>query len=157
MKIKIYTISKKAHNCEDYAKMLNQFGVELEVVSVMNTRIANAQKVATSEDSPHAIALARESYGDSLMRFISADSSNIALDSQGKELDSLGFSKIMQNSGKCVNFFVGGAYGFAPNFLAKTMNLSLSKLTFSHKIVPLILCEQIYRAFCIINNHPYHK
>lgn len=157
MKIKIYTISKKAHSCEDYTKMLNRFGVELEIINIMNARIANAQKNATSEDSSHAIALARESYGDSLMRFISVDSSNIALDSQGKELDSLGFSNIMRDSGKSINFFVGGAYGFAPNFLSKVKTLSLSNLTFSHKIVPLILCEQIYRAFCIINNHPYHK
>ena len=157
MKIKIYTISKKAHSCEDYGKMLNQFGVSLEIISVMNARIANAQKVATIEDSPHSIALARESYGDSLDKFISADSINIALDLKGKEVDSLGFSKMLCDFGKSVNFFVGGAYGFSADFLAKTKNLSLSKLTFSHKIVPLILCEQIYRAFCIINNHPYHK
>lgn len=150
MRIKIYTISKKTHNCEDYVKMLNQFGVELEIINVMNVRIANAQKISAN--------LARESYGNELARFITKDSSNIALDSRGKELDSIGFSEMLHNIGtNSVNFFIGGSYGFTSNFFTKTKILSLSKLTFSHKIVPLILCEQIYRAFCIINNHPYHK
>ena len=150
MKIKIYTISKKAHNCGDYGTMLKSFGVDLEVISVMNARILGAQK-----KSPES---ARESYSAELAKFISADTSNFALDSKGKELDSIGFSNLLQNCGtKQVNFFVGGAYGFTSAFLSKMTNLSLSKLTFSHKIVPLILSEQIYRAFCIANRHPYHK
>ncbi|MGX2982959.1 23S rRNA (pseudouridine(1915)-N(3))-methyltransferase RlmH [Helicobacter sp. 23-1045] len=150
MKIKIYTISKKAHNCGDYEKMLKSFGVDLEVVNIMNTKILGAQKI--SPDS------ARESYSAELMRFVATDSANFALDCKGKELDSIGFSEVLQNCGtNKMNFFVGGAYGFAKDFLSKTQNLSLSKLTFSHKIVPLILCEQIYRAFCIANRHPYHK
>ncbi len=150
MKIKIYTISKKAHNCGDYATMLKSFGVDLEVISVMNARILGAQKISSE--------LAREFYSVELAKFISADSANFALDSRGKELDSIAFSEVLQNCGtNKVNFFVGGAYGFAKDFLAKTKTISLSKLTFSHKIVPLILCEQIYRAFCIANRHPYHK
>ncbi len=150
MKIKIYTISKKAHNYGDYATMLKSFGVDLEVINIMNARILGAQKI-----SPE---LARESYSVELARFISVDSENIALDCKGKEMDSIAFSEMLQNCGaNKVNFFIGGAYGFAKDFLAKTKTLSLSKLTFSHKIVPLILCEQIYRAFCIANRHPYHK
>ena len=150
MKIKIYTISKKAHNCGDYGTMLKSFGVDLEVINIMNARILNAQK-----NSPE---LARESYSAELARFITTDSANFALDCKGKELDSIGFSEILQNCGtKQINFFVGGAYGLTSAFLSKMTNLSLSKLTFSHKIVPLILCEQIYRAFCIANRHPYHK
>lgn len=150
MKIKIYTISKKAHNCGDYGTMLKSFGADLEVVNIMNARILNAQKI-----SPKS---ARESYSAELAKFITMDSANFALDCKGKELDSIGFSEILQNcETKKVNFFVGGAYGFTSAFLSKMTNLSLSKLTFSHKIVPLILCEQIYRAFCIANRHPYHK
>lgn len=148
MKIKIYTISKKAHNYGDYAKMLNSFGVELVVINVMNAKILNAQKI-----SPH---LAQESYTTEFMRFIAKDSTNIALDSKGKMMDSIEFSKIFGDK-HSVNFFVGGAYGFTKDFLGKMQTLSLSKLTFSHRIIPLILCEQIYRAFCILNNHPYHK
>ncbi|MGX3010658.1 23S rRNA (pseudouridine(1915)-N(3))-methyltransferase RlmH [Helicobacter sp. 23-1044] len=150
MKIKIYTISKKAHNCGDYEKMLKSFGVDLEVVNIMNAKILNAQKI--SVDS------AKEAYGVEFSKYLTAESANFALDTKGKELDSAKFSEILQNCGaKQVNFFVGGAYGFTSAFLSKITNLSLSKLTFSHKIVPLILCEQIYRAFCIMNRHPYHK
>ncbi len=151
MKIKIYTISKKADSCEDYIKMIKGFGVEMEVLNLSNAKIQNAQKISAE--------IAQNAYQSEFEKYLNENS--FALDSHGKEVDSLGFSEIMRDKlarGKnSVNFFVGGAYGFGADFLAKTTNLSLSKLTFSHKIVPLILCEQIYRAFCIINNHPYHK
>jgi len=53
---------------------------------------------------------------------------------------------------------IGGAYGFNQEFLNKTQKvISLSKLTFAHKIAKTVLYEQIYRGHCIKNNHPYHK
>jgi 23S rRNA (pseudouridine1915-N3)-methyltransferase len=57
-----------------------------------------------------------------------------------------------------VNFFIGGAYGHAPEFLKRCDRVvSLSKLTMSHKIAKTVLAEQIYRALTILHNHPYHK
>lgn len=149
MKIKIYAIAKKLYNCEDYVKMAQQFGTEMKLICINNAKIQVAQRQGAE--------VAMESYGESLLPFIESNALNIALSPNGKELDSLGFARILCDSSKSVNFFIGGAYGFAPNFLSKMQNISLSKLTFSHKIVPLILCEQIYRALCIINHHPYHK
>ena len=55
-------------------------------------------------------------------------------------------------------FIIGGAYGF-PKPLTEKANklLAISKMVFPHKIARLILVEQLYRAKCIINRHPYHK
>lgn len=80
---------------------------------------------------------------------------NIALDPQGEELDSDSFAKLLEDE-ECVAFFVGGAYGLGESFLKSCQkSVSLSRLTFDHALAALVLSEQIYRALCIINNHPY--
>jgi len=57
-----------------------------------------------------------------------------------------------------VKFFIGGAYGFEDEFLKQSNAvISLGKITMSHKIAKAVLLEQIYRAFSILSNHPYHK
>jgi 23S rRNA (pseudouridine1915-N3)-methyltransferase len=59
---------------------------------------------------------------------------------------------------KNLNFVVGGAYGFSKQVYQKCdMKLSLSKMTFSHQVIRLIFMEQLYRAFTIIRNEPYHN
>jgi 23S rRNA (pseudouridine1915-N3)-methyltransferase len=79
------------------------------------------------------------------------------LDESGKVYDSIGFSNIFEKENE-INFFIGGAYGFEDNFLKQCNEVvSLSKLTFSHKIAKIVLLEQIYRALSIVNKHPYHK
>lgn len=146
MKIKIYLIAKNYLNCENYIKMAHQFNVEVEIVNLFNAKIQNAQKI-----SPQT---AQNAYEREFARFVTSDS--VALDINGRQVSSMDFSDLLRDK-RSVNFFIGGAYGLSKAFLQKTTNISLSKLTFSHSIVPLILCEQIYRAFSIINNHPYHK
>ena len=55
-------------------------------------------------------------------------------------------------------FVVGGAYGFSDQLYQKYQKLiCLSEMTFSQQMVRLFFCEQLYRAFTIINNHPYHN
>ena len=82
---------------------------------------------------------------------------NIALDVLGKSVDSFAFSKLLEDKNE-VNFFIGGAYGFQREFLDKCdATISLSNLTFAHKVATLVLSEQIFRSLAIINNHPYHK
>ncbi len=82
---------------------------------------------------------------------------NVSLDVNGSKLDSFEFSKIFEESAN-INFFIGGAYGFEEEFLKKTQKvISLSSLTYAHKIAKIVLFEQIYRGFCIKANHPYHK
>jgi len=99
---------------------------------------------------------------DLLLKNINAADFNILFDERGKKIDSIGFSKIFlnfQNSGKkhC-NLLIGGPYGTTDELRIKaTVVLSLSDLTFNHWIAELVVLEQVYRAFSIIKNLPYHN
>ena len=85
----------------------------------------------------------------------------ILLDERGKQLNSIQWSQQMQqcmNQGvKTIIILIGGAFGVTENIkkLAK-QTWSLSTLVFPHQMVRLIVAEQIYRAFSILNNSPYH-
>ncbi len=85
----------------------------------------------------------------------------VLLDDKGKEYTSMRFAdhlqQIMNRGPKRLVFVVGGPYGFdAAVYNAAQEKLSLSKMTFSHQIIRAIFAEQIYRAFTILNNEPYH-
>lgn len=87
---------------------------------------------------------------------------SILLDIQGKKFSSEEMAKEIETlaiSGvSTLNFVIGGSYGVGDNVrdLVK-LKLSFSKLTFPHQLMRLILIEQIYRWFSIINNGKYHK
>ncbi len=85
----------------------------------------------------------------------------VLLDERGKELDSIQFAEFierkLQESMKSIVFVIGGAYGFSPDVYKRgNMQLSLSRMTFSHQMIPLFFTEQLYRAFTIIRGAPYH-
>ena len=85
----------------------------------------------------------------------------VLLDEKGKEFTSIGFSEYIQkrlNSGmKQLIFVIGGPYGFSQDVYKRAdSKLALSKLTFSHQMVRLFFTEQLYRAFTILKNEPYH-
>ena len=83
------------------------------------------------------------------------------LDERGAEFRSVEFSewirKRMVSGLKRLIFVIGGPYGFSEEVYKRAnQQISLSKMTFSHQIVRAIFTEQIYRAFTILNNEPYH-
>ena len=85
----------------------------------------------------------------------------VLLDESGKEMDSIQFADFLdrkhQEALKSIVFIVGGAYGFSSEVYDRgNMQLSLSKMTFSHQVIPLFFIEQLYRAFTIIRGAPYH-
>lgn len=84
----------------------------------------------------------------------------ILLDEQGKEMTSVEFSQWLGNiSGysKRVVFVVGGPYGLSESIKQVFPNkISLSKMTFSHEMVRLVLFEQLYRSFTILKGQKYH-
>jgi len=87
---------------------------------------------------------------------------NVALERTGVEMSSIEFAKFIQEqltySPKDIAFFIGGADGFSAKTLEQMdFRLSFSKMTFPHEVARLLLLEQIYRAFTIINNEKYHK
>ena len=85
----------------------------------------------------------------------------VLLDEHGKEVRSIEFAdwieKKMHTVNKRLVFIIGGPYGFSPKvYQAAQEKISLSKMTFSHQMIRLIFVEQLYRAFTILNNNPYH-
>lgn len=85
---------------------------------------------------------------------------NFILDEKGSSLSTIDFSKkisLFNNDRvELINFFIGQPKGFSDENL-KFNKISLSSMTFSHSLVRVILCEQIYRCATILANHPYHK
>jgi 23S rRNA (pseudouridine1915-N3)-methyltransferase len=151
MKITVYSIEKISQSgiknlIEEFAKMISRFAV-IENISLYNNKIASAQSKGVLE--------AQRSYTQSFEPYVK--NYTLALDKDGENLDTAEFSKIFDNNAD-IRFFIGGAYGFEKSFLEHTQRvISLSRLTYAHKIAKLVLFEQIYRGLCIKNNHPYHK
>ncbi len=85
----------------------------------------------------------------------------VALDQTGKSMDSPAFAKTIsrvRDNGLDLAFIIGGPVGLDPEVLKKADKvISLSPMTFPHRLVRLILIEQVYRAFTILRNEPYHK
>lgn len=103
----------------------------------------------------------KEKEGELILSKISPTDELILLDENGKSFSSVGFSEYLQkkmNSGiKTLVFVIGGPYGFSEAVYQKANGkVSLSEMTFSHQMVRLFVVEQIYRAFTILRNEPYH-
>lgn len=103
----------------------------------------------------------KEKEGELLLKKMSPLDQLWLLDEKGKTFSSMEFSGFVQkkmNSGiKQIIFAVGGPYGFSDDVYQKAVGkISLSKMTFSHQMIRLFLTEQIYRAFTILKNEPYH-
>ncbi|MEB0012390.1 23S rRNA (pseudouridine(1915)-N(3))-methyltransferase RlmH [Glaciimonas sp. Gout2] len=85
----------------------------------------------------------------------------VALDEHGKDLTSVQLSQHLvqwQQDGRDVAFIIGGADGLDPAFKAKADTLlRISSLTLPHGMVRVLLAEQLYRAWSITQNHPYHR
>ena len=83
----------------------------------------------------------------------------ITMEINGKKLDSMKLSKFIEdNLSKQIVFVIGGSYGLSDEVLLRSnYSLSFSDLTFPHQLFRVLLLEQIYRSFKIINNESYHK
>lgn len=151
-KIHIYSIIKRDRSSFDplyknYEKMISKYAT-VTVEDIFNKNIAKAQQC--SEDK------AKKEYTSAYEKKFSG-SFNIALDVEGKMIDSFEFSSLLEK-GANINFFIGGAYGFEKEFLNRCdATISLGKITMAHKVAKVVLLEQIFRGLCIANNHPYHK
>tara|TARA_R110000868_G_scaffold2_2_gene8 strand:- start:66 stop:539 length:474 start_codon:yes stop_codon:yes gene_type:complete len=103
----------------------------------------------------------KEKEGDAILNKLNATDLLVLLDEKGKQKTSVEFSEYLQknmNSGlKQLVFVIGGPYGFSDAVYQKSQGkISLSKMTFSHQMVRLFMVEQLYRAFTILRNEPYH-
>ena len=99
--------------------------------------------------------------GELILKHIDNPDVLILLDENGKSWSSMEFANQLQNKMnrgvRHLIFAIGGAYGFDERVYARANEkLSLSKMTFSHQIIRPIFAEQLYRAFTILKNEPYH-
>ena len=83
----------------------------------------------------------------------------VTMEINGKKVDSMKLSKFIEdNLSKQIVFVIGGSYGLSDEVLLRSnYSLSFSDLTFPHQLFRVLLLEQIYRSFKIINNESYHK
>ncbi len=112
-------------------------------------------------DFDYDIKKTLETERDYILKNIKSSDYNILLDLNGKELTSFEFAKNLDKIRQInsnINFIIGGSYGVhddIKNIVSE--RISFSKLTFPHQLFRVILLEQIYRSFKIINNEEYHK
>ena len=100
--------------------------------------------------------------GERILKSIREDGYVITLAIDGKNLDSVELSKKIENlalTGKSNLYFViGGSLGLSDEVMKRAdYKLSFSRMTFPHQLMRVILLEQIYRSYRIINHEPYHK
>ena len=133
-----------------YAERLTHFAqFEMQVIpDIKNTKNMDFQTQKVRE-------------GEQILKLLLPSDDVYLLDDKGKEMSSPEMAswleKRMSQSTKRLVFIIGGPYGFSADVYARVPGrLSLSRMTFSHQMVRLIFVEQLYRAFSILNNLPYH-
>lgn len=135
---------------EMYAKRVNHYcKFSLTILpDLRNTKSLNSRQQNKSE-------------GDRILALLTEGDYVVLLDERGTEYRSMEFAewvgKRMASGLRRLVFVIGGPYGFSEEVYARANHkISLSQMTFSHQIVRAIFAEQIYRAFTILNNEPYH-
>ena len=96
-----------------------------------------------------------------ILSAVSKGSTLVVLDVLGQSVTTMKLSSLLDSwlqNGQDVSIVIGGPDGVSDELLsAASLKISLSALTFPHTLVRVILLEQIYRAWSILNNHPYHR
>lgn len=133
-----------------YTKRLNHY-VRFAITTIADIR--NTKKLSEAEQ--------KRLEGEAILRLINDSDHLMLLDEHGSEFRSIEFAEMIQRrmsaGTKRLVFVIGGPYGFSDAVYQRSNSkLSLSKMTFSHQIVRAIFTEQLYRAFTILKNEPYH-
>jgi len=155
MKIKLIAIGKTDNKnlqslMEDYSKRLG-FYVSFDFELIPD--IKNVKNLSETQQ--------KQAEGSEIVKRLIKSDTLILLDEKGNTYSSVQFSQFLQkkmNSGlKTLVFVIGGPYGFSDEIYQRANGkVSLSSMTFSHQMVRLFFIEQLYRAFTILRNEPYH-
>ncbi len=154
MKIVLLQINKTDQNfveqgVQEFAKRANRYN-PFEIITISISKNIRSKNIAEQkQEEEKQIVLQLEKYDVVYL-----------LDENGKEYSSVQFAKQMQqllNSGKkSLCFVIGGPYGFTDTLRKKYSLISFSQFTFSHQLIRLLFCEQLYRAFTINKGEKYH-
>lgn len=159
MKITVVSVGKikeKYWNMaiDEYAKRLSRY-CKLEFIEVADEK--------TPEEASVALEMQiKDKEGEKILSKLPENAYVIALAIEGKMLDSVELSEkiadITVKGGSHIAFVIGGSLGLSKAVLSKAdFLLSFSKMTFPHQMMRVVLLEQIYRSFRILNHEPYHK
>ncbi|HHW48385.1 MAG TPA: 23S rRNA (pseudouridine(1915)-N(3))-methyltransferase RlmH [Clostridiaceae bacterium] len=159
MKITIVAVGKLKEKylregIAEYSKRLSRF-CDLQIIEVADEQAPDNLSSAQEEQ-------VKKKEAGRILKRISSGSLLIVLDVKGKKLDSEAFAEKLQSfflSGNSnITFVIGGSLGLDDELVRKAdFRLSLSDMTFPHQLARLILLEQLFRAFKIINGEVYHK
>lgn len=131
------------------------------------TRLGSGLKISLTEIEPGARtaatspAKAIETEGQRILAALRTSEYVVALDERGTEMTTRELASWLATrlrDGSDVAFLIGGPDGFAAEVLQRAdFKWSLSRLTFPHALVRVLLAEQLYRAHAVLSNHPYHR
>lgn len=138
----------------EYEKRLSRY-CKLEIIEVADEKTPDNASAAEEEQIKLKEA-------ERILNRINSDAYVITLEILGKEFDSVSFSNMLQKIGVSgrsqIVFIIGGSLGLHESVSKKAdTKVSFSPMTFPHQLMRVILCEQIYRGFRIMNHEPYHK
>jgi len=155
MKIVLITIGKTnekylIEGINEYNKRLKKYS-NFEIIDIPNVK--NTKHLSDYE------VIKKE--GEVILTQLKDTDHVVLLDDKGKAFTSLTFAQKLQQwlivGRKRLVFIIGGAYGFSESLYERgNEKLSLSNMTFSHQMIRLFFLEQMYRAYTILNNEPYH-
>lgn len=159
MKIQLICVGKVREKylklgIEEFEKRLTPY-VSLSTVEIRDRGTRN-------EPNEAEIRKILDDEGKDILKRIDPADLVVALDIEGRSMDSVKFSKWLsgfrEDGIQNLVMIIGGSHGLSPEVLSRANErLSFSKMTFPHQMMRLILLEQIYRAYRIDAGHPYHK
>jgi len=159
MNIEIITVGKLKEKyfrdaVDEYSKRLSRY-CKLKISEVSDEKTPDGQSTLLD-------LKIKEIEGDRILKLIRDSSFVIACDLNGKMFDSVELSsyisKLSVSGISDIQFVIGGSLGISDAVLKRAnFSLCFSKMTFPHQLMRVILLEQIYRAYRIMNNEPYHK
>jgi 23S rRNA (pseudouridine1915-N3)-methyltransferase len=159
MKISIICVGKVKEKfyrmaIDEYVKRLGRY-CKLEIIEV-------ADEKTPDNASDHEVALIKDKEGERILKNLRRDGTIIALAIEGKMLSSEQLADKISRLGiggeSHIQFIIGGSLGLSDNVLKEAdLLLSFSKMTFPHQLMRVILLEQVYRSYRIIQGEPYHK
>ena len=159
MRITVITVGKIKEKyltmaIDEYSKRLQKY-CKLEIIEVPDEKTDE-----NASDSMNELVKRKE--GERILKYIKDDAYVITLEILGKLLTSEELADKINMLGirghSHITFIIGGSLGLSSEVLARSdFALSFSKMTFPHQLMRVILLEQIYRSYRIIQNEPYHK
>ena len=138
----------------EYAKRLSKY-CKLEIIEVEDEKNPDKSTAGTDKQC-------MEKEMERLKRYIRGNTYLISMAIEGRKTDSVGFanhiSELQVRGESDITFLIGGSLGIASELKQQSRELiSFSDMTFPHQVMRVLLLEQIYRAYRILNHEPYHK